>query len=206
MLNDFSRFSMLAVDFVARMAHARDRNRQLTADSSGEVAARAFAGRPGVQCSCINCRFCPGGPCGDAAPRGALTFVSTPVDATACDPSQLVADSGNAAAKPIVCRTMFLSFHHMTPSLATAILADAVAKQDMIAVFELQHRAPLTLLINLFMLFLLPYVALLTRKVGWEFSRVFFTLVVWCPSFRSWSRSTASSRRCAPTRTTRCAR
>jgi hypothetical protein len=114
----------------------------------------------------------------DAAPRGALTFVSTPVDATACNPTQLVAESGSAAAKPIVCRTMFLSFHHMTPALATAILADAVAKQDMIAVFELQHRAPLTLLINLFLLFLLPYVALLTRKVGWEFSRVFFTLVV----------------------------
>ena len=62
---------MLAVDFVARMAHARDRNRQLTADSSGEVAARALAGRPGVQLSCISCRFRPGEPCGDAARRGA---------------------------------------------------------------------------------------------------------------------------------------
>ncbi|MGH7607197.1 MAG: class I SAM-dependent methyltransferase, partial [Gemmatimonadales bacterium] len=40
-------------------------------------------------------------------------------------------------------RTLFTSFHHFRPAEARAILADAVARRQGIAIFEAVRRAPL---------------------------------------------------------------
>jgi hypothetical protein len=48
-------------------------------------------------------------------------------------------------------RTLFSSFHHFPPTEARAILADAVAKRQGIGVFEATRRAPLALLIIVFL-------------------------------------------------------
>lgn len=105
-----------------------------------------------------------------AAPPGSLSYVSSPVDATACSIESIAGGNGHRR-----CRTMFLSMHHMRPDLATLILADAVAKQDAIAIFELQSRAPINLLaVAVFLL--LPVIALFKLPFSWR--RLVFTLFI----------------------------
>ena len=57
-----------------------------------------------------------------------LYYRSEPVDATAV-PEELVG-----------LRTIFTAFHHFPPQKARAIIADAVSKQQPIAIFELTYR------------------------------------------------------------------
>lgn len=98
----------------------------------------------------------------DAA-GGRLQFHQAPVDATDVPPAL----DG--------VRTMFNSFHHFPPELATAILADAVRKRRAIAVFEggfsrwLVFTMPLQLpALLLFTPFIRPF----------RWSRLFFTYLV----------------------------
>ena len=65
---------------------------------------------------------------------GAVTFASQPVDARAV-PGQLTG-----------LRTIFNGFHHFKPDDASAILRDAAASNQPIAIFEVSQRSLLTLL------------------------------------------------------------
>lgn len=92
---------------------------------------------------------------------GALPFHPEPVDARAVPPAL----DG--------FRTLFTSFHHFRPAEARAILADAVARAQGIAVFEVARRAPLDIgliaLTWLAVLLLVPFV----RPFRW--SRIAWT-------------------------------
>jgi hypothetical protein len=67
---------------------------------------------------------------------GRIDYVSTPVDATAVPPE----------LKGF--RLMCNAFHHLPPELARKVLADAVARRQGIAIFELVERSPATLLVT----------------------------------------------------------
>lgn len=73
-------------------------------------------------------------------------------------------------------RTLFASFHHFRPEQARAILADAVAKRQGIAVFEATAR---TIPAVLGMLFVPLAVWLITPQIRpVRFSRLFFTYLI----------------------------
>ena len=96
-----------------------------------------------------------------AAPSGQLPFHPDPVDARAV-PAEL---NG--------FRTVFTAFHHFRPAEARAILTDAVAKRQGIAVFEAARRAPWEILVValtwLGVLLAEPFIR------PWRWSRFFWT-------------------------------
>jgi hypothetical protein len=93
-----------------------------------------------------------------------LTYCSEPVDAT-----QVPADLSGF-------RTMFSAFHHLRPEQARAALADAVAKEQGIGVFDWTRPSlflfPLLLLTPLRVLIATPFI----RPFRW--SRLFWTYVI----------------------------
>lgn len=99
-----------------------------------------------------------------AASAGAVDFVSTPVDARAV-PRELRG-----------LRTLFNGFHHFRPADAQAILRDAAASGQPIAIFELSRRSPAMLVWVL----LVPIVVLLTTPFirPFKWSRLLWTYVI----------------------------
>lgn len=94
-----------------------------------------------------------------------INYVADPVDAT-CVPPHLAG-----------VRTMFTAFHHFPPPIATAILQDAVDRQNAICIFEIAERR----LRNLIFTPLLtpPALAWLTLRVKKvTFEKLFWTYVV----------------------------
>lgn len=73
-------------------------------------------------------------------------------------------------------RTLFSSFHHFRPEQARAILADAVEKQQGIAIFESTQRHPLVLLYMLLTPILVLISTLFIRPITWQ--RVFWTYLI----------------------------
>jgi hypothetical protein len=113
---------------------------------------------------------CPNIPAFERACRlsqQAITYHPKPVDATRVPPEL----PG--------FRTMFTAFHHLRPDQARAMLADAVAKGEGIAVFEPGER-------NLLVLLLLPLLLLTPLRVliatpfirPFRWSRLFWTYLV----------------------------
>jgi hypothetical protein len=96
--------------------------------------------------------------------QGRITFCPDPVDATSV-PSPLEG-----------VRTLFNAFHHFPPAAARAILADAVAKRQGIAIFEgINHRGVGLLSMPL----QLPAMLLLTPLVRpFRWSRLLLTYLV----------------------------
>ncbi|MFY0672825.1 MAG: hypothetical protein JXQ87_05450 [Bacteroidia bacterium] len=94
-----------------------------------------------------------------------IEFEKEPVDASKV-PSQLKG-----------FRTMFLSFHHLKPNLAKAVLQNAVDSQEPIGIFELQDRTPLSLF---FMFLAAPINAILTAPFikPFKLTRIFFTFLI----------------------------
>lgn len=127
-------------------------------------------------------------------------YIDTAIDATNC-PANLTSlaksapqcnkaiavasnNGGNANDELEAFRTMFLSFHHMTPALGERILRDAVEKKHGIGIFELQQRTLSTLFIMLLTAWALPILTLFRFKFDWK--RVFFTLIVPIVPFILW--------------------
>jgi hypothetical protein len=73
-------------------------------------------------------------------------------------------------------RTLFNGFHHFQPQEAEAILQDAVAKQQPIAIFELLQRNWLNLLQTLFVPVSVLFLTPLLRPLTW--SRLLMTYVI----------------------------
>lgn len=73
-------------------------------------------------------------------------------------------------------RTLFSSFHHFRPEHARAILADAVSKQQGIAIFESTQRHPLLLLYMLFTPILVLLATPFIRPFKWQ--RLFWTYLM----------------------------
>jgi hypothetical protein len=97
----------------------------------------------------------------------AITYHPKPVDAT-CVPPELPG-----------FRTMFTAFHHLRPDQARALLADAVAKGEGIAIFEPGQRNLLVLLLLPLLLFTPVRVLIATpfiRPFCW--SRLLWTYLV----------------------------
>jgi hypothetical protein len=90
-----------------------------------------------------------------AASSGRVTASATPVDATAV-PAELAG-----------LRTMFNSFHHLSPALAHAVLADAARAKRPIAVFELVGRTPGMIFGMLFAPLMALFIMPLVRPVSW---------------------------------------
>ena len=99
-----------------------------------------------------------------ASSGGTVSFVSTPVDARAV-PRELHG-----------LRTLFNGFHHFRPEDARAILHDASAARQPIAIFEVSRRSPSmimwVLLVPIFVLLSTPFM----RPFKW--SRLLWTYVV----------------------------
>ena len=99
-----------------------------------------------------------------ASSGGTVNFVSTPVDARAV-PRNLRG-----------LRTLFNGFHHFRPPDGQAILRDASAARQPIAIFELSRRSPTmiawVLLVPVFVLLATPFM----RPFKW--SRLFWTYIV----------------------------
>lgn len=74
-------------------------------------------------------------------------------------------------------RTMFLSFHHLRPEQAKAVLQNAVDSGEPIGIFELQDRTPASLF---FMFVAAPINAILTAPFirPFKFSRIIFTFIL----------------------------
>ncbi|MBI1185003.1 hypothetical protein GC194_12075 [bacterium] len=74
-------------------------------------------------------------------------------------------------------RTMFLSFHHLQPDMATAVLRNAVEANEPMAVFELQDRSLPSLLA---MFVFAPLNAIITAPFTKPFklTRLFFTFIL----------------------------
>lgn len=81
---------------------------------------------------------------------GPVTYIPTPVDAT-------------RAKFPADLRTMFLSFHHMSPETAKAIISDSVQNQQTIVIFELQERSFSFLAFFTFIAWAAPIILLIKR-------------------------------------------
>ncbi|MFB9863918.1 class I SAM-dependent methyltransferase [Rufibacter immobilis] len=97
--------------------------------------------------------------------KGALTFESQPIDATAVPAGM----SG--------FRTVFSAFHHFRPQTATAILADAVRQNQGIGVFEgAGKRWHELLLVWLVFPWLILLITPFIRPFTWN--RLFFTYLV----------------------------
>jgi hypothetical protein len=73
-------------------------------------------------------------------------------------------------------RTLFSSFHHFRPEEARSILADAVQKQQGIAVFEGTCRSPLALLLMLLVPFMVMFSTPFIRPFRW--SRMIWTYLI----------------------------
>jgi hypothetical protein len=99
-----------------------------------------------------------------ASALGGLDFCSAPVDAMRI-PAEL---NG--------FRTIFSSFHHFNPEEARAMLADAVAQQQGIAVFEAAKRNLSTMAATFAMPFLGWYLTPGIRPFGW--SRMIWTYLL----------------------------
>jgi hypothetical protein len=74
-------------------------------------------------------------------------------------------------------RTMFLSFHHLKPNQAKAVLQNAVHSGEPIGIFELQDRTPASLF---FMFIAAPINAILTAPFvkPFKLSRILFTFII----------------------------
>ncbi len=99
-----------------------------------------------------------------ARSKSVIDFVAEPVDAT------------DIPAKLDGFRSFFTAFHHFSPKQARAILADAVAHNRGIAIFEAPGRSILAVLFA----FLMPIVSVglapFIRPLTW--SRLFWTYVI----------------------------
>ena len=99
-----------------------------------------------------------------AGSDGAIDFVARPVDARAV-PKELRG-----------LRTLFNGFHHFRPADAQAILRDAAASQQPIAIFEVSRRSAAMILpvvlVPIFVLLATPFM----RPFKW--SRIFWTYVI----------------------------
>ncbi len=89
------------------------------------------------------------------------------------------AESVNAMNVPVELqgfRTLFSSFHHLTPQQAQAVLQDAVNAQTGIAIFESTQRHPLSLLYML----ITPLLVWLNTPFmrPWRWSRLLWTYVI----------------------------
>ena len=73
-------------------------------------------------------------------------------------------------------RTLFSSFHHLTPNQAQALLQNAVDAKSGIAIFESTQRHPLSLLYMLFTPFLVLINTPFIRPFRW--SRLFWTYII----------------------------
>ena len=95
---------------------------------------------------------------------GMVNFVPTPVDARAV-PRDLLG-----------LRTLFNGFHHFHPADAQAILRDASAARQPIAIFEVSRRSPTMF----FWVLLVPILVLLSTPFmrPFKWSRLFWTYVV----------------------------
>ncbi|MCC6453861.1 MAG: class I SAM-dependent methyltransferase [Caldilineaceae bacterium] len=93
-----------------------------------------------------------------------IRYIATPVDATHLD------------AELEGFRTLFTAFHHFPPTVARAILQDAVNRQQGIGIFEQTSRKPLSILVML----LLPLIALIVVPFVRPFrlSRLFWTYLL----------------------------
>jgi hypothetical protein len=72
---------------------------------------------------------------------------------------------------------MFLSFHHLKPNQAKAVLQNAVHSGEPIGIFELQDRTPASLF---FMFIAAPINAILTAPFvkPFKLSRILFTFII----------------------------
>jgi hypothetical protein len=94
-----------------------------------------------------------------------IDVIPTPVDAT------------NVPAYLRGFRTIFTAFHHFRPSVAEAILRDAVNKGDPIGIFEFGDREPLAMMkLSVFLPIGLWSVTPSLRP--FKLSRIFFTYVI----------------------------
>lgn len=82
-------------------------------------------------------------------------------------------DARNVPAELTGFRTIFSSFHHFDPDDARALLADAFARREGIAVFEAAHRNARTMLLIAGVPLLAMRTAARARPVRW--SRLLFT-------------------------------
>jgi hypothetical protein len=96
--------------------------------------------------------------------QGAISFIETPVDATAVPP-ELVG-----------VRTIFNGFHHFRPGVARKLLVDAAARGQPIGVFEMMARTPIHVLSAPLILLLVLLVTPLIRPLRW--GRLFWTYLV----------------------------
>lgn len=97
--------------------------------------------------------------------RGAVTYISEPVDAT------------DVPERFTGFRTIFSAFHHFNPSLARAILQDAAQKKVPIGIFEGASKSwwEIALVLTAF-----PFVILAVTPFikPWRLSRLFFTYII----------------------------
>jgi hypothetical protein len=101
---------------------------------------------------------------GQAQPPAGATFHSAPIDARAVPP-----ELGGL-------RTLFAGFHHFRPADAQAILADAVARQRGIALFEGTQRSPIGLLAVLISPLIVLLITPRIRPFRWR--RIIFTYLL----------------------------
>jgi hypothetical protein len=99
-----------------------------------------------------------------ARANGSIDFVATPVDARAVPRSR----QG--------LRTLFNGFHHFRPVDAQAILRDAAAARQPVAVFELSRRSPAMVL----WILVVPIMVLLATPFmrPFKWSRLFWTYLI----------------------------
>lgn len=112
-----------------------------------------------------------GGPWARLAPVVGVPVVKT--DLYPHGPDVVAVDARAVPAELDGFRTLFTAFHHFRPAEARAILADAVARRQGIAVFEIARRAPLEMAVIAFTwlgaLLALPFMR------PWRWSRFFWT-------------------------------
>lgn len=96
--------------------------------------------------------------------QGAIDYIAEPVDAT------------RVQSESPAFRTMFTAFHHFRPEEARAILADAVAAQEGIAVFEATERSALMVVLTVLAPLHALVVTLFIRPFRW--SRLLWTYLI----------------------------
>jgi hypothetical protein len=86
-----------------------------------------------------------------------VSYLPESIDATSVDPT-------------VVCgfRTLFTSFHHFEPDMATELLSDAVRSGEGIAVFEFTRRHPVALLSFFLAPWLIPFSLPFHGRRGWR--------------------------------------
>lgn len=93
-----------------------------------------------------------------------IDFVEEPIDAT------------QVSTELSGFRTLFSSFHHLTPDKAQAVLQNAVAANSGIAIFESTQRHPLLLFYMIFTPLLVLLNTPFIRPFRWE--RLFWTYII----------------------------